>query len=287
MRRLIPLLLALCLLLCGCDLLVDKAHGRLKWEADMLLVYRHGSGEALLVEDAQAIAALRDSLEWKDTHLECCAADPDFLVLAYRDGERVYDFYGYDKRYADSYNRETVEQLYALGQAEPNASLVSVRVPGGILPEDVSALLPGVTVLPRWPEGRSFPRSTILRASYTTPFAASADITDEWRKAAPLGSFAPDDVFLPLRDALAAVGVLRDAGEVFSPTARSSPEPWDSYCQRDVVFYLTAAPSFTAWEGLTIEVKESAGWDAWLVTDAPLTDTDKALLTQHGLQLAD
>lgn len=287
MRRLIPLLLALCLLLCGCDLLEEKSHGRLTWKADALLVYRHGSGEALLVEDAQAIAALRDSFEWQDAHLECCAAEPDFLVLAYRDGELVFDFYGYDKRYAGGYNRETSKQLYALGQEEPNASLVSVRVPGGMLPEDVSALLPSVTVLPQRQESRSFPRSTILRASCTTPFAASADITDEWRADAPLGSFAPDDVFLPLRDALAAEGVLRDAGEVFSPTALFSPEPGESYCRRDVVFYLTAAPSFTQWEGLDIEVEESDGWDAWLVTDAPLTDADKALLTQHGLQLVD
>ena len=191
MRRLIPLLLALCLLLCGCELLVEKSPGKLTWEGDTLLVYRYGSGEALLVEDQATILALRDSFEWQDAHLECCAAEPDFLVLAYRDGEPVFDFYGYDSRYSGSYNRVTVEQLYALGQAEPNATLVGVRVPGGMLAEDVAALLPFVTVLPERQESRSFPRSTTLRASYTTPFDASADITDEWRADAPLGDFAP------------------------------------------------------------------------------------------------
>lgn len=287
MRRLIPLLLALCLLLCGCEMLVEKSYGKLTWEADALLVYRFGSDEALLVEDQATILALRDSFAWQDAHLECCAGEPDFLVLAYRDGELVFDFYGYDKRYAGGYNRETSKQLYALGQAEPNVSLVSVRVPGGMLPEDVSALLSGVTVLPQRQESRSFPRSTILRASCTTPFAASADITDEWRASAPLGSFAPDDVFLPLRDALAAEGVLRYAGEVFSPTSRSSPEPGDSYCRRDVVFYLTEAPSFTQWEGLDIEVAESAGWDAWLITPSPLTQADRTVLQEKGIQIID
>ena len=287
MRKLIPLLLALCLLLCGCDLLVEKSHGKLTWKADALLVYRFGCGEALLVEDQAAILALRDSFEWQDAHLECCAAEPDFLVLAYQDGEPVFDFYGYDAPSQGGYNRETSKQLYALGQAEPNASLVHVRVPGGMLPEDVSALLPGATVLPQRQESRSYPRSTILRASCTTPFAASADITDEWRANAPLGSFAPDDVFLPLRDALAAEGVLRYAGEVFSPTALFSPEPGESYCQRDVVFYLTEAPSFTAWEGLNIAVEESAGWDAWLATAAPLAPADRAALEAQGIQIMD
>lgn len=283
MRKLLPLLLALCLLLSGCSLLAERSYGRLTWEADMLLVYRSGSDAALIVEDAQAIAALRDSFMWQDAHLECCAAEPDFHVLAYRNGEPVFDFYGYDDPSLGGYNRATVERLCALGQTEPNVSLVSVRISGGMLAEDAETLLPGVTVLPKRQESGSFPRSTILQASYTTPFAASSEITDEWRADASLGSFAPDDVFLPLRDALAAEGVLRYAGEVWSPTARYSHEPGESYCQRDVVFYLTAAPSFTQWEGLEIQVEESAGWDAWLVTDAPLTEAEKAVLTEYGL----
>lgn len=287
MRRMIPMLLALCLLLCGCELLVEKSHGKLTWEADTLLVYRYGSGEALLVEDQATILALRDSFEWQDAHLECCAAEPDFLVLAYRDGEPVFDFYGYDSRYSGGYNRETSKQLYALGQMEPNVSLLSVRLPGGMLAEDVAALLPFVTVLPERQESRSFPRSTTLRASYTTPFDASADITDEWRADAPLGDFAPDDVFLPLRDALEKEGVLRYAGEVWSPTARSSPDPGDSYCRREVVFYLTEAPSFTQWEGLDVEVTESAGWDAWLITPSPLTQADRTALQENGIQITD
>lgn len=287
MRRLIPLLLALCLLLCGCELLVEKSHGKLTWEGDTLLVYRYGSGEALLVEDQATILALRDSFEWQDAHLECCAAEPDFLVLAYRDGEPVFDFYGYDAPSLGGYNRETSKQLYALGQMEPNVSLLSARLPGGMLAEDVAALLPFVTVLPERQESRSFPRSTTLRASYTTPFDASADITDEWRADAPLGDFAPDDVFLPLREALEKEGVLRYAGEVWSPTARFSPDPGDSYCRREVVFYLMEAPSFTQWEGLDIEVAESAGWDAWLVAPSPLTQTDRTALQENGIQITE
>lgn len=287
MRKWIPLLLALCLFMCGCDLLVDKAYGRLSWEADTLLVYRFGSGEALIVEDAQAIAALRDSFTWQNSHLECCLDAPDFRVLVYRNGEPVYDFYGYDSRKADSYNRETLEQLYMLGRTETNVSIVSVRIPGGMLTEDVAALLPGATVLPARQEGTAFARSITLRASCITFFAASEEITDEWRASAPLGAFTPDDVFLPLRDALAAEGVLRYAGEVWSPTARYSHEPGESYCRRDVIFYLTAAPAFTQWKGLAVEVQESDGWDAWLVTSSPLTHTDKTVLNENGIQIID
>ena len=287
MRKLIPLLLALCLLLCGCEPLVEKSCGRLTWEADMLLVYRYGSDEALLVEDRATILALRDSFEWQGTHLECCAADPDFLVLAYRDGELVFDFYGYDDPSRGGYNRETSKQLYALGQTEPNVSLVSARLPGGMLPEDAAALLPLVTVLPQRRESKSFPRSTTLRASCTTFFATSDEVTDEWRAYVPLGTFAPDDVFLPLRDALEAEGVLRYAGEVWAPTVRSSPEPGDSFCRREVVFYLTEAPSFTQWEGLDVEVAESAGWDAWLITPSPLTQAQRTALEDMGIQIID
>lgn len=273
MRRMMTLL-AMCLMLSGCTLLVERVEGRLTWEADRLLIHRPGSGRCLLVKDAKTLLALRDSYRWCNFHLECCVDDPDFWAYVYRDGEQVDRLYGHDDDGVASYNADFVRRLSALGQAEPNAWAYAVTIPAGADADALAAQLGG-EILPLQPEDAA-PRHARLTAMHTTAFAERAEMTDAWWDWYPLGEFAGDAPLLPLRDALAAEGVLLYAGSVRMRTGYLTAEPGGTCCTRGVTFYLTGEPSFDSWPGLEIAYSPAPAWDALLVTAAPLSAEEQA-----------
>lgn len=281
MKKLL-LVLAVCILLSGCSLMADRVEGRLTWDADMLLIWRPGSDRCLLVEDLTELFALRDSHRWYNSHLECCVADPDFWGYVYRYGEQVDRLYGHDNVGTDSYNAAFVRRLTALGQAEPNAWVYRVTIPAGADESTLAAQLGG-HVLPTGPE-EDVPRHARLVATVTTWFDEGADITDAWWGRCALGEFEGDAPLMPLLYGLAEEGVLLYADSVFMRTGHFTDEPGQSNVQREVTFYLTGEPSFDSWEGVEIAVYPAQAWEALLVTEAPLTADDCAVLeTRTGV----
>ena len=103
-----------------------------------------------------------------------------------------------------------------------------------------------------------------------------------WMGDYDLGEFAGDAPFLPLQEALAEAGVLREASR--TRFTRSG----DGAVTRQVTFYVTDLsdlPDLSAVAGLTLTYHEAESWTARIVTPEKMTDTDRAALQALGVIL--
>lgn len=143
--------------------------------------------------------------------------------------------------------------------------------------------MPNALLLPKLPFSRA-PRTPTVHASYTTRFEDRSQLTDAWEESAELGAFAPDAVFLPLRKALAQEGVLLGESRVRSGRREYASEPGQTSCERLVTFYVKELPSFSEWDGLEIACTSGRAWDAFVISEKPLTQEEWEMLAQSGVQ---
>lgn len=283
-RKLLAGVVCAVLLCCACALLMSERTERtFDRQADLLLVQRRGSQQCAAVKDQAVIAGLHESCLWQDFHLECCFPQPDFWVYVYQDGERTDTLYGYDDRKIKAYNRSFAQKVRALGQQKPDMWLTEITVPAGVPEDAAAAWMPNALLLPKLPFSRA-PRTPTVHASYTTRFEDRSQLTDAWEESAELGAFAPDAVFLPLRKALAQEGVLLGESRVRSGRREYASEPGQTSCERSVTFYVKELPSFSEWDGLEIACTSGRAWDAFVISEKPLTQEEWEMLAQSGVQ---
>lgn len=123
-----------------------------------------------------------------------------------------------------------------------------------------------------------------MTAAYQTLVDTRDDVPEAAGDTLPLGVFAPDDVFLPLRDALEREGVLRGAGDVRCRMRRYSPKAGESGYERSITFFLNGSASFDAWEGLEVSCSDGREWPAMIASPSPLTDAEWAALKGLGIR---
>lgn len=263
--------------------LTEKTYVRAEWNADTLLIVRTGSEAGVLIDDRVAIDALQNSLTWTNFHLECCCGAPDFWAYVYRDGEPIDVLRGFDKPGGDAYNRDFYQRLRAMGQMKPNVCVTRVEVASDVYPEAIRALPIRGALFPQKSEA-VFPRGRTMTAAYQTLVDTRDDVPEAAGDTLPLGVFAPDDVFLPLRDALEREGVLRGAGDVRCRMRRYSPKAGESGYERSITFFLNGSASFDAWEGLEVSCSDGREWPAMIASPSPLTDAEWAALKGLGIR---
>jgi len=252
---------------------VDKIYGTMEWDADALLVYRHRNGKSTLITDSEEISALQETYEWKNMHQDCDMWNGvTYTIYVYRDGELVSQVYGYGNPLRNSYNRDFRKAIYRLGRMEANVHAAQVTVPSGIFPEDVAALIPGAELFSQSSEAKGLQ----LIASYSAAY--EGELPEPAKKTTALGEYAPDDVFLPLQEALQEEGILYSTGRVRISTIGSSRY------QRQIEFTLMAMPSFETFGELELEYDEGDAWSAFLVSEEELSDADWAVLKEMGIK---
>lgn len=272
------------LLCCACVLMMSERTARtFDCQAEMLLVQRRGSRQCAVVKDQTVIAELHESCRWQDFHLECCFPEPDFWVYVYQNGERTDTLYGYDDYRIQAYNRAFAQKVRALGKMEPAAWLTEITITAGVPENTAAACVSGALLLPKLPLSRA-PRTPTVHASHSTRFEERSQLTDVWSQSAELGAFASDAVFLPLRQALEQEGVLLGENRVRSGRREYSPEPGKTSCERSVTFYVKELPSFSKWDGLEIICSSGRAWDAFIISENLLTQSEWERFAQLGVK---
>lgn len=283
-RKLLAGVVCAVLLCCACVLLMREHTERtFDRQAEMLLVQRRGSQRCAVVKDQTVIAELHESCRWQDFHLECCFPEPDFWVYVYKDGERIDTLYGYDDHQTKAYNRSFANKVRALGKQKPDAWLTEITVPAGVLEDTADTWIPNALLLPKLPRSRA-PRTPTVHASHTTRFEERSQLTDVWSQSAELGAFAPDAVFLPLRQALEQEGVLLGESRVRSGRREYASEPGQTSCERSVTFYVKELPTFSKWDGLEIACSSGSAWDAFVISEEPLTQNEWERFARLGVK---